>query len=133
MELIVGVLPLSGSNTVALLKWMTANQDPRGGEPDRLEDFLDVLRDSNVLSSLVPNTKRRRMLTAGDVSSSRRPGKVFRDNLEQTKVTGNRFNSELCTLAMNIEYALVVLHTMLDIRANVQLRAQKLQQYLVVM
>lgn len=40
MEFVVNGIPLSGSNVVDLLKWATANQDPRGEEPRGLKDFL---------------------------------------------------------------------------------------------
>lgn len=77
MKFVVNGIPLSGSNAVDLLKCATADQDPRGEEPHGSEDFFNVLRDIIVPSSLVHNSKRRRMLTTGNVTPNSSSGKSF--------------------------------------------------------
>lgn len=52
---------LNGSNTVDLLKWATVNHDPKGKEPDGLEDFFSILHDLSLPTSLLPNATRHRI------------------------------------------------------------------------
>lgn len=72
VELVTNGTTLNGFNTVDSLKWATANNVPKGEEPDGLANSLSILHDLSLPSSFLPNSKRRRMLSTNSAVSKNR-------------------------------------------------------------
>lgn len=61
-ELVIGRQIFERNDVVDLWKWVTANQNLKGSEPEELKDFLFALQNADVLLHLIPDGKRRKLL-----------------------------------------------------------------------